>query len=44
MMMLTPTGPSIIEFNCHFGDPETQITLPLLETEDLYEVRNESLL
>jgi phosphoribosylamine--glycine ligase/phosphoribosylglycinamide formyltransferase/phosphoribosylformylglycinamidine cyclo-ligase/phosphoribosylamine--glycine ligase/phosphoribosylformylglycinamidine cyclo-ligase len=36
-MMITPSGPSIIEFNCRFGDPETQVVLPLLET-DLYEV------
>ena len=36
-LRITPSGPSIIEFNFRFGDPETQVVLPLLET-DLYEV------
>lgn len=36
-MMITPEGPKVIEFNCRFGDPETQVVLSLLET-DLFEV------
>lgn len=45
-LMITPNGIKVIEYNCRFGDPETQVVLPLLKT-DLFTVfkavRNECL-
>ncbi|MCM1314936.1 MAG: phosphoribosylamine--glycine ligase [Prevotella sp.] len=36
-LMITPKGAKVIEYNCRFGDPETQVVLPMLDA-DLYEI------
>ena len=36
-LMITPDGPKVVEYNCRFGDPETQVVLPLLDS-DLLEI------
>ena len=38
-LMLTPNGPKVIEYNCRFGDPETQVVLPLMESDLLTVMR-----
>jgi phosphoribosylamine--glycine ligase len=40
-LMITQTGPKVVEFNCRFGDPETQVVLPLVD-DDLLEVLKEA--
>ena len=38
-LMITASGPKVIEYNCRFGDPETQVVLPLLESDLLTVMR-----
>ena len=45
-LMITPKGPKVIEYNCRFGDPETQVVLPRLKADiiDIFEaINNETL-
>lgn len=45
-LMITQKGPKVIEYNCRFGDPETQVVLPRLKTDimDIFEAINEGTL